>query len=128
MYGASHCFDGYLFATLEEEEAVASACASDGPYGRRLDEYTASTTISDYTQAFNLNNDERSVGVEMGVTWDVTAGSAAWGYKSIKDSSTGASVENVAVTDTSTGLPLTFETYINSGGYTIVKFWFASTL
>lgn len=120
------CRDGALFASVDAETEATEACRTGGL--RRLDEYTATTSISNYSQTFTLDNGDGNVDAVMNVTWGITNGSAAWGYKSIKDPWTGEDVQNLAVIDSATGATLTFGEYKNENGWTVVKFYFSASL
>ena len=146
--------DGLLFSSAEDEARAcharrrallsppSSEAAAAGGYGRRRllasddddDSYTATTVVRRYAQEFELLGDVGTVGAMMAVEWALTAGSAAWGYKSILDppgadgGDDAKRARDVAVTDGATGAPLDFEPYFNGGGWTLVKFWFSAEL
>lgn len=64
---------------------------------------------------------------QFAVDWEILNGSATFGYKSILDKHTGTKITGLTVID-GAGNTLTHTTYENSGGYTILKFWFAEEL
>lgn len=118
------CVDGRLFSSLEDEIAT---CAVVEPNRRSLDEYTATTYINNYEYAFTLDNTNGDVHATMTVGWEILTGSASWGYKSILDPTTGTGVSDVSVVD-GDDTELTYTTYKNDYGWTMLKFWFGSPL